>query len=241
MRNTCQMKKYGATVITVTVLAAMLAGCTKTDSTQNGAAGASNTGVNASGNVVAGAGNTAPENKQPVSETAVSSDAAQSGEAQNTPAQNVSGTTTQAQGSTGDGGSQSAPQANASSSGGSQSSASQSSAAQTKAASEDFTGKFVKSDGTESVQITKASDSQVTFVFKTSKINGSAKADGGTAVYYGDDDYSITLDVAEDTLIVTVDGDGAGESQMNGIYYRDLGDDDDEDDNPAFDADETED
>ena len=73
-------------------------------------------------------------------------------------------------------------------------------------------------------------------------INGSAKVTGTKALYLGDDDYTITFDVADDTLVVTVDGEDGQQSSMNGVYFRDLGDDEteDEEEDDFFDADETE-
>lgn len=90
------------------------------------------------------------------------------------------------------------------------------------AASEALSGEFEKSDGEESVVLSLAGSSQVSFQFRTSGIGASAQAGGNTAVYYGDDGYSITFDVAGDTLAVTVSGEGGSESPMNGIYYRVL-------------------
>ena len=65
-------------------------------------------------------------------------------------------------------------------------------------------------------------DSQISFQFRASGISGTAQADGNTAVYQGDDGYSVTFDAAGDTLAVTVGGEGGSESPMNGIYYRVL-------------------
>ena len=47
-----------------------------------------------------------------------------------------------------------------------------------------------------------------------------AQASGTTAVYQGDDGYTVSFDVAGDMLAVTVSGEGGEESLMNGIYYR---------------------
>jgi hypothetical protein len=50
----------------------------------------------------------------------------------------------------------------------------------------------------------------------------------------------ITFDISEDVLMVTVDGEDGDLSDMNGIYYRDYGDDETEDEDVVFDGDETE-
>ena len=247
MRNTYQIRKYLAITITVALCAGMLAGCAKSDtSSQDSAAGTGNTGTNASGNVVAGAGSTsgsdtaAQEQKaqapQPETQKTAGTveGTVQAGSSQS--AQSVSGTTTQTQQPTAQ-----TPQTD--------NSASQKASDDREddddpavGDGKDFTGTFEKSDGTEEVTITLVNENRLTFVFKTSMINGSAKVTGSKALYLGDDDYTITFDVAEDTLIVTVDGEDAQQSLMNGVYYRDLGDDEteDEEEEDFFDADETE-
>ena len=63
-------------------------------------------------------------------------------------------------------------------------------------------------------------DSQISFQFQTSGIGAMAQASGTTAVYQGDDGYTVSFDVAGDMLAVTVSGEGGEESLMNGIYYR---------------------
>ena len=245
MRNTCQMRKYLATAAALTLSAGLLIGCSRSDSsTQNAAAGTGNTGTNSSGNVVAGAGaqNTAQSETQtaaaPQTAAGVQQEtAAQPGAAQNV--QNVPGTTTQ----TPQAAQQTAPAAPAQAPASSEAAQKQESP-ETDAwedGTEEFTGKYVKSDGTEAVWITLEDDNQLTFVFRESAIDGTAAVDGNTAVYQGDDDYTITFDQAENMLIVTVDGEDAGQSPMNGIYYRDLGEDDTEDEeDAAYDADMTE-
>ena len=105
---------------------------------------------------------------------------------------------------------------------------------------EGFNGTFEKSDGEEKVQIKVEGSDKIRFVFRTSMINGTAKINGNTAQYTGDDDYKIIFDVAEDILMVTVEGEDGDLSDMNGIYYRDYGDDETEDDDAVFDGDETE-
>lgn len=94
-------------------------------------------------------------------------------------------------------------------------------------ATETFTGAFERSDGGERVQITLLNDNAISFQFTNSGIGATAQAYGSTAVYYGDDGYSISFDVAGDMLAVSVDGEDAKQSPMNGIYYRvlDTGDD----------------
>ena len=254
MRNTYQIRKYLAMTITVALCAGMLAGCAKSDkSAQDASAGTGNTGTNASGNVVAGAGSNSgsdtvsseqkgqtvqPETQK---QAGAPESSVQTGSSQN--AQSVSGTTTQTQ-QTGAQTQQADTQP------------SQAGSAATQKTSEDseddddlitgdqkdFTGTFEKSDGTEKVTITLVNDKKLTFVFRTSMINGSAKVTGTKALYLGDDDYTITFDVADDTLVVTVDGEDGQQSSMNGVYFRDLGDDEteDEEEDDFFDADETE-
>ena len=105
---------------------------------------------------------------------------------------------------------------------------------------EGFNGTFEKSDGEEKVQIKVEGSDKIRFVFRTSMINGTAKVKGNIAEYTGDDDYKITFDISEDVLMVTVDGEDGDLSDMNGIYYRDYGDDETEDEDVVFDGDETE-
>ncbi len=254
MRNTYQIRKYLAMTITVALCAGMLAGCAKSDkSTQDSAAGTGNTGTNASGNVVAGAGSTSgsdtvssEQKGQTVqSETqkpaGTAESAVQAGASQN--AQSVSGTTTQTQ-QTGTQTQQAGTQPSQTGGTAPQKAADDSEDEDGLIAGdrEDFNGTFEKSDGTEKVTITLVNDNQLTFVFRTSMINGSAKVTGSKALYLGDDDYKIIFDVADDTLLVTVDGEDAQQSVMNGVYFRDQNDDEteDEEEDDYFDADETE-
>ena len=98
---------------------------------------------------------------------------------------------------------------------------------------EAFTGEFEKNDGGETVVIALENDNLISFQFSTSGIGSVAQASGSTAVYYGEDGYSITFDVAGDTLGVTVNGEGGDQTVMNGIYYRVLeGGDDQADEEP---------
>ena len=245
MRNTYQIRKYLALALSLALAAGLLAGCSKSDSSkQDSAAGTGNTGVNASGNVVAGAGSNSAQTAQSETQTAAAPQqetAAAAGTAQN--AQNVSGTTTQTQQTNNTSTNQTTP---ASSNQAPAASASPSGTQQNKPAAnvdddnEGFNGTFEKSDGEEKVQIKVEGSDKIRFVFRTSMINGTAKISGNTAQYTGDDDYKIIFDISEDILMVTVDGEDGDLSGMNGIYYRDYGDDETEDDDAVFDGDETE-
>ena len=258
MRDTYQIRKYLALAASLALSAGLLIGCSRSDSSrQDSAAGAGNTGINASGNVVAGAGSSSQAVQQEtqsasalqaVSGTqdnagAVQGTAASAGTATTPDAQNVSGTTTQttqpqqtqqAGASSG----QAAPAAPAAAAPAADTQTAQAASADEE--DEGFNGSFEKSDGEEKVRITVESSDKIRFVFRSSMINGTAKITGNTAVYNGDDNYTITFDVAEDILMVTVDGEDAELSQMNGIYYRDYGDEDAEDEEAVFDGDETE-
>ena len=48
-------------------------------------------------------------------------------------------------------------------------------------------------------------------------------------MYKGDDDYTITFSVSGDILKVTVGGDDASQSAINGTYYRESETEADED------------
>ena len=85
---------------------------------------------------------------------------------------------------------------------------------------DEFTGSFSKADNSESVALSLDNDTVLTFGFSVCGINGTAKAAGNTAVYNGDDGYTITFAVAGDTLTVTVGGDDAASSPINGTYIR---------------------
>lgn len=244
MGKTYQIRKYLEAAAAAALCAGLLIGCTRADSsTGNAAAGAGNPGVNASGNVVAGAGNQGVTGTSSADQTAQSvqgqadtgagsqTQTAQAGNSQNV--QTVSGTTSQTQQSTAPASAQPAEP----------SAKTQPAEAADEDGQEEFTGRFVRSDGEEAVRLVLESDQELTFTFRTSAINGSAKVEGNTALYHGDDGYTITFDVAEDMLVVTVDGEGAEQSVMNGIYYRSYGDeeDSDQDSDSVYDADETED
>ena len=239
MRNTYQIRKYLALALSLALAAGLLAGCSKSDSSkQDSAAGTGNTGVNASGNVVAGAGSNSAQTAQSETQTAAAPQqetAAAAGTAQN--AQNVSGTTTQTQQTNNTSTNQTAPastnQAPAASSSPSGTQQQNKPAANVDDDDEGFNGTFEKSDGEEKVQIKVEGSDKIRFVFRTSMINGTAKINGNTAQYTGDDDYKIIFDVAEDILMVTVEGEDGDLSDMNGIYYRDYGDDETEDEDLA--------
>lgn len=85
---------------------------------------------------------------------------------------------------------------------------------------EEFTGTFSKADKSESVALTLDNDTSLNFSFQVCGIHGTAKASGNTAVYNGDDNYTISFAVAGDTLTVTVGGDDAESSSINGTYVR---------------------
>ena len=68
-------------------------------------------------------------------------------------------------------------------------------------------------------------DNEIRFQFLSSGIGAYAPAAGNTAVYNGEDGYTITFEVDEDTLAVSVGGEGGASSPMNGIYFRILNED----------------
>ncbi len=229
MRYTYQIKKYCSITAAAFLSGLMLFGCTRSDvasSSQNAAGGTSGgQGVVSStadqSLAGAGSGKTAETSAQPAENTASSgSQSAPTVEGQT--AQNVTGTTTQ-----------NTPQGNAQNSQNS-AQAENTGTAQPQAqtpdsqddfdegpdAEESFGGEFEKSDGEESVVISIVNDSQISFQFMTSGIGAMAEANGSTAVYQGDDGYTVSFDVAGDMLAVTVSGEGGEESLMNGIYYR---------------------
>ena len=85
-----------------------------------------------------------------------------------------------------------------------------------------FNGEFEKSDGEETVMIAVTGSSQISFQFAISGIGASAQAEGNSAVYTGDDGYSITFSVSGDTLVIAISGEDGHRSAMNGTYYRVL-------------------
>lgn len=234
MKYTYQMRKYFSITAAAFLSGIMLFGCTRSDvasSSQNAAGGTSGgQGVVSStagdqSLAGAGSGKTAEAGSQQAESTASSgSQSAPTVEGQT--AQNVTGTTTQS----------AAPQSSGQNTQNAQNSAQQTNAGTTRPqaqtpdnqadfvdgpdAEESFGGEFEKSDGEESVVITLVNDSQISFQFQTSGIGAMAQASGTTAVYQGDDGYTVSFDVAGDMLAVTVSGEGGEESLMNGIYYR---------------------
>ena len=83
-----------------------------------------------------------------------------------------------------------------------------------------ISGEFEKNDGSESVGISLVNNNQISFQFRDSGIGAYADASGGTAVYNGDDGYSITFEQGGDVLSITVTGEGGENSPVNGVYYR---------------------
>lgn len=249
-----QIKQYLSVAAAAALTACLLFGCTKADvgsSSQSASNGAGSVGQSTvTGSALAGAGSgtasesaaSAPGQDASVAKGTVvqTPDADQSsgqgkgtvssGTSQN--AQNVSGTTTPAASSqTASAPALSTPETAAAVTQpqeGAQAPVQDIPAFDTGAgyAEESFSGEFVKSDGTESVVIALINDNQISFQFLNSGIGSTAQASGGSAVYYGDDGYSISFDVAGDSLGVIVGGEGAEGSVMNGIYYRVLGGDD---------------
>ena len=93
------------------------------------------------------------------------------------------------------------------------------------AAAEAFSGEYTRSDGEETVAIDLVNDNEIRFQFLSSGIGAYAPAAGNTAVYNGEDGYTITFEVDGDTLAVSVGGEGGASSPMNGIYFRILNED----------------
>ncbi|MBP3872092.1 MAG: hypothetical protein J6E32_00100, partial [Lachnospiraceae bacterium] len=93
------------------------------------------------------------------------------------------------------------------------------------AAAEAFSGEYTRSDGEETVAIDLVNDNEIRFQFLSSGIGAYAPATGNTAVYNGEDGYTITFEVDGDTLAVSVGGEGGASSPMNGIYFRILNED----------------
>ena len=88
--------------------------------------------------------------------------------------------------------------------------------------SAEFNGEFEKSDGGETVVIYVNASDLISFQFSVSGIGATALGSGNSAVYYGDDGYSITFSISQDTLSVVVSGEDADQSALNGTYYRVL-------------------
>lgn len=85
---------------------------------------------------------------------------------------------------------------------------------------EEFSGTFSKADGSESVVLSLDNDTVLSFSFAVCGISGTASADRTSAVYQGDDGYTVTFSVSGDILTVTVGGEDAASSPVNGTYYR---------------------
>lgn len=241
-----QIRKYISVAAAAAVSACMLFGCTRADVASSSQSASSSNGTVSQGTVtgtasdtaLAGAGagaQQAPADGQTQAGASDSTSAAQQVAGQTTPAQNVNGTTTA---NASQPAASSAPQAVQNP----VSDAGQAAAQVLPDDDEDddpafldttetFSGEYEKSDGEESVTISLVNDNQITFQFRESGIGGSAQASGSSAVYYGDDGYTITFDSTESTLAVSVGGEDAESSAMNGIYYRvvDGGDDAEED------------
>lgn len=83
-----------------------------------------------------------------------------------------------------------------------------------------FTGSFTKDDESESVTLVMENDTVLSFAFSVCGISGTANVTGSSAVYHGDDDYTITFAIAGDDLDVIVGGDDADQSPINGTYLR---------------------
>lgn len=105
------------------------------------------------------------------------------------------------------------------------------------AVSDIFSGEYTRSDGGESVTVALMDSSTISFVFANSGISASAAINGNTAVYNGDDGYSITFDFASTTLGVMTSSPDGGASTVDGIYNRVLDGGELVDDNEDVDAD----
>ena len=248
-----RIRKIYGTAAALGLTACLLFGCTRADVATSSGNAASSGQAAAQGTATStvsdgslagagsGTGSSTGSNTPSSSGSAVSSaDPADSGKSQQAAptAQNVTGTTTQTASQT-PAASQSAapaPESTAPAQGNTAPAAPE--AAQEMEDGENYdigeeyveesvSGEFEKSDGTESVVLSLMNDNEISFQFRESGIGAYAQASGSTAVYTGDDGYSILFDVAGDTLAVTISGEGGEESPMNGIYYSvlDGGDD----------------
>lgn len=255
MNHTYQIRRYAALTAAVILSACMLAGCAKSDSSARDNAAGSGNGTNASGNVVAGAGGTS-NNAGSIQETAAPQaqpeTTAQTTAQTNAPAPTQPQTPQAQTAQTVTGTPQTTAQTNAPAA--QQTQTTQNKPAETdeeeiaieleggdqgkddaEDGEESFTGLFEKPDGTESVNVVLENDTTISFRFKKSRINGTAKVSGDTAVYHGDDDYTITFTVADDELGVVVGGEDGDRSAMNGKYFRVIEGDDDETEETEFD------
>ena len=237
--KTMKMSRPLALAAVLVLCSGALIGCTKADKSDNAqntagnqAPAASSTSTaaasNASGNAVAGAGtavdlssvqgsdSSSTQNSQSSQNTQSTQSVQNTSASGGSGAQSVNGTTIQtASGNTTQQQVTPAPAP---------------APAQSVGASEEFTGEFEKTDGSESVVIMLEQDNLISFRFSESMINGNAQTEGSNAVYQGDDGYTITFNVAGDTLMVEVGGEDAETNNMNGIYMRVISGEDDSDD-----------
>ena len=87
------------------------------------------------------------------------------------------------------------------------------------AVSDIWTGTFNSASG-ESVSITLEEPESFSFSFAVSGIAGQASVTGDTAVFQGEDNYTVTFSLSGDTLTVSsTDGQNEG-SAMDGTYDR---------------------
>ncbi len=229
MRHTYQMKRYMSIFSAVALSACLLIGCTRADSgssSQNAAAtqtaaGQSTVQGKTSEQSLAGAGSQNQTNSstavkettsQSTSTQAVDDKSAQTAQT----AQSVSGTTTQTAPAAS---TQPAVQETAPSQYDSDLLTDEEMDAE-GAPSEIYSGEYIRSDGEESVIISLMDGAAVSFSFVNSGISSTAQINGTTAVYNGDDGYTITFDFSINTLgVSTSSPDGEG-SMMDGIYSR---------------------
>lgn len=84
-----------------------------------------------------------------------------------------------------------------------------------------FEGQYAKEDKSETVTLIAQGDNTVSFEFAQSGIYGTAKMSGMTeAQYDGDDGYKIIFAKSGTTVTVTVSGDDADASSLNGTYWQ---------------------
>ena len=236
-----RIRKIYGTAAALGLTACLLFGCTRADVATSSGNAASSGQAAAQGTATStvsdgslagagsGTGSSTGSNTPSSSGSAVSSaDPADSGKSQQAAptAQNVTGTTTQTASQT-PAASQSAapaPESTAPAQGNTAPAAPE--AAQEMEDGENYdigeeyveesvSGEFEKSDGTESVVLSLMNDNEISFQFRESGIGAYAQASGSTAVYTGDDGYSILLDDAGATL---ADLNGREERAKTPIY-----------------------
>ncbi len=242
MRYTCQIKRYLSLFSVLALTAGVLIGCTRADSgisTQNASGSQGTVGQSTvEGGTLAGAGSQQQSDGQ--TSTAAASDqtsasGSQAQEVSGQTTQNVSGTTTQTADtsqSSGTGQAQTNAQAAAEAQPAAdvQSVSDQSQEepvvitneqmAAEEALPDIFSGEYIRSDGGESVTVGLMSGNVISFAFANSGISSTAQISGNTAVYSGDDGYSIYFDFAGNTLGVSASSPDGGQSSMDGIYDR---------------------